>query len=260
MSTLTFPALDELTQKRLAELQFWPSIYGQLHRASVIAQSLSQSAQGSLLQGAITQLAQDNLAIAAAVKTFCQERHLTDSNFTKTSVSSPSKSDFKAICHQNNMGLLWMSGLYELAIQEDYLQADILAILDQILMLQARHILFFLNWLAFESHVKQKPEYELKGLLSFLPLKGLWFETFKKLNRSEYDDTLPIDPDESDYFLGKYGYSDFVQACESNYLARFTGYDERLVQPRTLLQAAKSVRTLLGFWPQRVNAVKAPST
>lgn len=259
-TSLNVPPLDALTQKRLGELQIWPVLYGQLQRSHAVAQLFSQSVKGTLLQEAIAHLAQDKKAIAQAIRTLCQENQLSDSGFNDAEISTAGDSDFKAISHQDNMGLFWLSGLYELAIQEQYLQADVLNLFDQLLTIQARHSLFFINWLAFESQVKQKPEFELLGLRSFFSMKGMWVETFTKLNRSDYDDTLPINPTESDYFLGKWNYSDFVLACASNYQGRFMGSDVRLVQPKALLQAAKLVRSLLGFWPQRVKAMKAPST
>jgi hypothetical protein len=259
-ASLNVPSLDELTQKRLGELQFWPVLYGQLQRSSAIAQLFCQSIKGTLIREAIAHLAQEKKAIAEAIRTLCRENQLSDFSFDETEISTAGESDFKAISHQDNMGLFWLSGLYALAIQEQYLQADVLNVFDQLLTIQARHSLFFINWLAFESQVKQKPEFELLGLRSFFPMTEMWVATFTKLNRSDYDDTLPINPTESDYFLGKWSYSEFVQACAFNYQGRFMGSDVRLIQPKALLQAAKLVRSLLGFWPQRVKAIKAPST
>ena len=244
---------------RLRELEFWSWGYAQLHQSGKLAQVFAEGIRGTLLQEAIAQLGNNNLTLAQAVKTLCKKNRFGNITVQSSVATAASEAAFKQSSHQNHMMFFFSCGLYEFALRENYLQSDLMACWNQMLDLQASHILFFVNWLAFESHVRQKPEYELSGLWSLFELRSQWFSILKKLNRSEYDDNLPNNPKNIDYFLGKHNLSEFLDVCEQGYCSRFESFDEQLIRPRILIQTSRAFRTLLGFWPQRVNQTRPSS-
>lgn len=256
---MTLPSLDDSTRKKLAELNIWAEVYDQHQQAGWVAQSYSQVVKGSLLQRAIAQIAENELALAQSLKTLCKENRLGTINVGNHDSVPASEVAFRKSCHRSNLSLFLASGLYELASQDGYLQPDLLNLWNEVLNIQACHVLFFMNWLAFEAQVKQKPDYELSGLGSLWTHKKQWLAIFNKLNRSEYDDNLPRDPKQIDYFLGKENYSSFLDACERNYRDRFESLDSRLLRPRILLNTSAFFQTILGFWPQRRKSPRASS-
>ena len=184
VSPLTLPALEPETKQRLAELEIWPWVYGQHQRWGSVAQSFSSMEKGTLLQTAIAQMADNELALAQTLKTLCKKNRLgvlVVGNGTAASATM-----FRQCNYQGHLNFFLACGLYEVFQQAGYLQSDLLQVWDQMLNIQARHVLFFFNWLAYQSHVQQKPDYELTGLGSLWTLRSQWWGIVNKFNRSEY--------------------------------------------------------------------------
>ena len=207
------------------------------------------------MQDAIAQFGKSNRQFSKLLKPLVQGK----SSFPKGQFKGGA-ADFKKLGHQLNLCLFLAGGLLELAQKSQFISTDVLHSLEKALDQQASQVIFFVNWLAFESQVNQKPEYELAGLLAIPQRSSELWAVISTLNRSEYDDNLPTNPTEVDYFMGQWTLSQLLEACEQSYQKRFTAFDERLIRPTKLLKASSFARTGLGFWPQRTVQSRVSST
>ncbi|MHB1951938.1 MAG: ferritin-like domain-containing protein [Acidiferrobacteraceae bacterium] len=138
-------------------------------------------------------------------------------------------------------------GLIRLAAESGYFARELIDIFDPIIQEEARHILFFVNWVAY--HRQRRPWWRrpaLDATRAAVTLRQVLnrVETARGLGSQEENFTMQGRA----HVSGDVDARRFLEICLEENERRFAPYDARLLRPRFVPAV---VRTALGFLPRR---------
>ena len=135
-------------------------------------------------------------------------------------------------------------GLFKLAASSGFFPMSLVRIFEPVMQEEARHILFFANWLTYRklrSPVWARPAYAFKSSLAVYLQVASRVKLALNLGGEEVDDNFTMTGHQS---LGEITPRAFVETCLGENEKRLAPYDARLIRPRL---APSVARCLLPF-------------
>lgn len=272
---IRWPSLDEATLSRLAGLPFWQ-------------EAVSTEAMTSRTVAAAATLERDPLLRRAiALQGFEEQRHarllkaLTDRFGIAVSEPpvEPSHSlehDFLFAGFGECFDSFFAFGLFRVAEQSGYFPTELVAIFEPIIQEEARHILFFVNWVKYRRMLLpwwQRPLFRLRCAWIILQHIASRVRTARSMNAPASDATAAAEsrrdvtaaaearatPTSAENFtlsahqqLGEaITLRRLLQLCLQENERRLQPYDRRLARPRLVPTMVGAIYRLLCCWPQR---------
>src|SRR5262249_42092183 len=141
-------------------------------------------------------------------------------------------------------------GLFALAKSSGFFPEELVEVFEPVIQEEARHNLFFANWLAYErarSPVWKRPA------LAMHRLAALAVEIYVHMDVSSKVDGDNFTIKGSEAMGIDLGFRELLELCLAENDRRFALYDERLVRPQLMARAARTVRA---FSSRRTNGVR----
>ena len=133
-------------------------------------------------------------------------------------------------------------GLFAIAKDSGYFAPELVSRFEPVMQEEARHILFFVNWLAYKRTQLpwwRRPDLALRGLLAMSVQVWSRIQTAHGLGKGDFT----LKGHES--ILPDISTRDFLQLCLQENERRLSLYDSRLVRPQLVPTIARMVSTLL---------------
>ncbi len=149
-------------------------------------------------------------------------------------------------------------GLFELAKRSGFFPADLVDTFEPIIQEEARHILLFANWIAWERRtmpVWRRPWFELR-------VAGVWvFLAWERIGiaRGMDSDGGAKQAQDNNFTVtgskavsdADIGVLDLMAICLAENDRRFAGYDTRLRRPTTMPGLVRFMLRMAGLWRRR---------
>lgn len=247
--TLPWPRLDEGALTRLRSVPFWEEVFYTERRAGAIVAAFSETVSDPVLKEAIVLQGFEEARHAKLIRVMidkygidAQERPLED-------VSDNLERRFKDFGFGECMDSFLGFGVFKIAMQSEFLPKEMFHIFDTLMYEETRHIVFFVNWMAY--HQAQKGALfrlmlPLTDLRYYLRALGRMVGTAKR--GKERNDGKEFAATQASVFLDGFTFRRFLEDCYSENRRRMGLFDKDLLRPSFLPELTQAALGAMRLW------------
>jgi hypothetical protein len=228
---LPWPDLDETHRARLLAIPFWKTALGVEQNAGRMVSEFAKSISDPLVRAAVALQGREESRHAALLRTFLDRYELQ--------VESPplpplrtGKTAFTVFGYEECLDSYFGFGAFGIARRIDYMPEALLSIFETILLEEARHIVFFVNWAAWQR-VQDGVAALSPALSAYGYLRALG-RLVATATTAAGDGTGFLAPGAGSLGIEDLTAASFLQSCDAENRRYMSAFDPRLLQPRVL--------------------------
>jgi hypothetical protein len=240
-ATLTWPDLDDLALGRLRAIPFWQEVLYTERRAGAIVDAYARTIADPLVREAVAlqgfEEARHAELLREMVRRYCiaaEERPLDE----------PPRRDLRRAfadfgygeCLDSFLGF----GVFKIARRSAFLPEPLFEIFDMLMREETRHIVFFINWMAWQQAARGRIAGSLRGANAaryYGRAIGRLIGTVRRGRRA--NDGRDFSATQAGVFLEGFTLRNFVEECFAEHERRMGEFDPALLRPRFLPRLAR---------------------
>jgi hypothetical protein len=251
-TALPWPDLDDVQLGRLRSVPFWQEVYHTERRAGAIVAAFTPMVHDPLVREAVALQGVEEARHAELLRVMI-DRYGLDATEQPIETFPPNLEtafiDFGfGECMDSFLGF----GAFKTARQSEFLPEAMFEIFDVLMHEETRHIVFFINYMAWREVQRGRGAAPLRALTS------AWFYG-RALTRllgmvrrgKDANDGRDFAITEANMFLEGFSFRRFVEDCYHENGRRMSAFDPNLLQPRLLPAIANMAVAGLRTWDRR---------
>lgn len=251
---IPLPDLDDVALKRLQGVPFWDEALYTERRAGVMLSAYADQINDPLLQEAIALQAQEEARHGQLIEHMLQRYNIQTPQRPVATLSTDLESAFIKFGYGECFDSFFAFGLFGIARQAGLVPEPLFTVFDPILDEEARHIVFFVNWMAYKQI--QEGRGFLRGFNSSWQYAGALQRRLSNL-RSGGKTPNPGKSKQGFTATGAKAFTTgltletFLQTCLEENTKRMSLYDDRLLRPQFLPIATSAAFRGVKLLPKR---------
>src|SRR5215475_10903413 len=167
--TLHWPTLTGEALQRMQAVPFWEEVFYTERRAGAIVAAFTETVSDPVLKKAIALQGEEETRHANLIRVMINKYGLDAPERPMEDLGTDIETRFKAFGFGECLDSFLGFGLFKIAWQSEFLPREMLKIFETLMYEETRHIVFFINWMAYTE--------AQRGLLAraLLPLKSLHY-------------------------------------------------------------------------------------
>lgn len=241
---LPWPELDQESLQRLRGIPFWSTALQVENNAGVMVSGFAQSLYDPLIRETVALQGFEEDRHARLIATMVERYGLNaKSHEPDPAISERAFIDFG---YEECLDSFFGFGIYRIARQVQFLPDALTSLFARLLAEEARHIVFFVNWIAYERVQGGRGAPPLQMLLAGYGYIRALIGLAKTATRSR-DGSGFLAADAGNTF-GDLTLASFLQACLAENAVQMAAIDRRLIQPRVLPKLATFMLGAVDIW------------
>jgi hypothetical protein len=258
--TLPWPDLDEAQLTRLRSVPFWQEVYHTERRAGAIVAAFTPMVEDPLVREAVALQGVEEARHADLIRVMIK-RYGLDATEQPIETFPPNLEtafiDFGfGECMDSFLGF----GAFKTARESEFLPEGMFEIFDVLMHEETRHIVFFINYMAWREVRRGR------GLAPLRAMTSAWYYG-RALSRllgmvrrgKDANDGKDFAVTEASMFLEGFSFRQFVETCYRENARRMSAFDPDLLQPRMLPAIADMAASGLRLWERRRPHLRKPA-
>jgi len=166
-SEIAWPVLEEVYLERLRSIPFWGTARAVESRAGIMVDEFARTIEDPLIREAMQVQAAEEARHARLMQTLIERYEIPAKDVTVEHRGS-SRDEFVVFGYEECLDSFLGFGLFALGRKLQFFPAEFLAIFDRVLLEEARHVTFFVNWIRYEEALdgRDQPFLRLKAALT----------------------------------------------------------------------------------------------
>jgi hypothetical protein len=233
--TLVWPELDAAARERLRAIPFWPEVLYTERRAGAIVDAYAATIADPVLREAV------------ALQGFEERRHADflrlmlrryDIAAVERPLDPPKRSPYRAFvdfgygeCLDSFLGF----GVFLIARRSGFLPDPIFELFDTLLREETRHIVFFINWMAWQQAHSGRGAAWWRGAVAARYYGGAIGRLAATIRRGRGANAgQDFSATQAGVFLDGFTLRGLLEACVAEHARRMADFDPALLRPRLL--------------------------
>jgi hypothetical protein len=251
-TTLPWPTLDEEALQRLRSVPFWEEVFYTERRAGAIVAAFTATVEDPVLKEALALQGEEETRHAKLIRVMVEKYGLDAAERPLEDISDNIERRFKDFGFGECLDSFLGFGLFKIALQSEFLPKEMLKIFETLMYEETRHIVFFVNWMAYTE--------ARRGWVArkFLPVTSLHYY-LRAVGRmlglakrgKELNDGKNFAATQVAMFLDGFNFRQFLEDCYSENGRRMSAFDPELLRPSFLPQLAETALKALRLWNSR---------
>lgn len=247
---LPWPDLDEVSLNRLKSIPFWREALITEREAGVMVTAFAETMEDSLIKEAIALQGKEEHRHARLIEYLINHYDIDIKEPPSVELPKKIQSAFINFGFGECLDSYFAFGMFGIARQAQYLPEAFFHIFDPILNEEARHIVFFINWVTY---------LQIKQGLGWFPLRGInalfsYGKAIQTLIKAfggvgEEKEGTPFTASEATHFMDDLTPKLFFSTCKDENTKRMSVFDERLLQPMLMARLSNVAYNILKFLP-----------
>jgi hypothetical protein len=229
--TLPWPDLSEVHLERIKAIPFWRTALGVEQNAGRMVGGFAQTIRDPLVREAVELQAYEESRHARLLSTFI-ERYGIDVEPPSMPEKKPTKSNFTVFGYEECLDSYFGFGIFGIARRYAYMPDEMLELFEPILLEEAQHIVFFVNWVAY-TRAQEGVEALGVGLSAYGYLRAIG-RLIATATGAAAEGTGFLAPGAGSVGAPKMTAREFLESCDNENRKYMSVFDPRLVQPRVL--------------------------
>ena len=250
--TLPWPELDAAALERLRSVPFWEEVFYTERRAGAIVAAFTETVDDPVLKAALALQGGEETRHANLIRVMIDKYGLNAPERTMEDLGPDIETRFKDFGFGECLDSFLGFGLFKIAWQAEFLPREILQIFETLMFEETRHIVFFINWMAYTE--------ARRGWLarSVSPLRSLYYYV-RALRRmaglakrgKQLNDGKNFAATQVSLFLDGFNFRRFLEDCSAENNRRMAVFQPELLRPSLLPQLADVALRALRLWSAR---------
>jgi hypothetical protein len=235
---LPWPVLDEIYLNRLKSIPFWREALTIEQDAGKMVTSFAETIDDPLIKEAIALQGREEQRHAKLIQYLINHYQIDIKAPPQTELPKNIKQEFIKFGFGECLDSFFAFGMFGIAKQSHYLPEPFFTIFDPILDEEARHIVFFVNWITYQQIQSGRGFPLLRGVNTFLSYLGAIsnlvnsFGDVDLSGDSKDDDVNPFTASSATHFMEDLTPKLFFFTCLRENQKRMARFDSNLLQPR----------------------------
>lgn len=254
---LPWPTLDEAALARLRGIPFWREALRVERQAGVMVSAFAETVSDPMIREAIALQAKEETRHGRLLEFLIKHYDVKLAEPPAPTVPDNIEREFIDFGFGECLDSYFAFGMFDLARQTNYFPKALFTIFDPILNEEARHIVFFTNWISYMQVQQGRGILPLRGTYAgwhygraILHLAQVFSnsgdgsgEVFTATGAGTFTDNLTLER--------------VLAVCVQENTKRMSQFDDRLLQPRLLPRLSSIALRTLRLLPKRQPAVNA---
>ena len=248
---LNWPDLDSVALERIRSVPFWKEALSTERNAGAMVSAFAATITDPLLQEAIALQAMEETRHFRLIEFVINHYGIEISEPPSPVVPSNIKTAFVDFGFGECLDSFLAFGLFKIARQAKYMPEAIFDIFDHILNEEARHIMFFVNWVTYQQIQEGRQANWLRGVEALWYYRRAFQDKIKAFSGSEEEKQEAFTATAASNFMDNLTLELFLSTCLEENTRRMSVFDQHLLQPRLLPKLAATALRILKVRPRR---------
>jgi hypothetical protein len=252
-ATLAWPVLDDAALERLRGIPFWQEVLYTERRAGAIVAAYAQTIGDPLVREAVSLQGFEEKRHAELLRVMIHRYRIPADEPPLDEPPRPNLrhafADFGyGECLDSFLGF----GVFKIARRSGFLPEPLFEIFDVLMREETRHIVFFINWMAWQQTVRGR----IRGWLRGANAARYYCRAIARLIGTVWrgrraNDGKDFSATQAGVFLDNFKFRSFLAECHAEHERRMGEFDPDLLQPRFLPKLASIALAGVGFGIRR---------
>jgi hypothetical protein len=251
-ATLPWPQLDDAQLGRLRSVPFWQEVYHTERRAGAIVAAFTPMVQDPLVREAVALQGVEETRHAGLIRVMIDRYGLEATEQPIEQFPPDLETAFIDFGFGECMDSFLGFGAFKTARQSEFLPEGMFEIFDVLMHEETRHIVFFINYMAWREVRRGRGAAPLRALTSAWYYGRALSRLLGMVRRGQdANDGKDFAITETNVFLEGFSFRQFVEECYRENARRMSVFDPALLQPRLLPAIADMAASGLRVWERR---------
>jgi hypothetical protein len=250
--TLPWPVLDAEALVRMRSVPFWQQVLHTERRAGAIVRAFAETVGDPLVREAVDLEGIEEERHAQLLGVMIRRYGLPAVEMELEPIGPDLHTAFTDFGYGECIDSFLGFGVFKIARQSEFLPEPLFEIFDTLMLEETRHIVFFVNWMAWQEAVRGHGGALWRALVStryYARAIGRLVATIRKGKKE--NDGEDFSATQASIFLDGFTFRRFVEDCYSENARRMAGFDADLLRPRFLPSLASVALSGLRLLPAR---------
>jgi hypothetical protein len=248
-ATLPWPELDAEALGRMRAVPFWEEVFYTERRAGAIVAAFTETVSDPVLKDALALQGWEESRHAQLIRVMIDKYGLDAPERPMEDISDNIERRFKDFGFGECLDSFLGFGLFKMAWQSGFLPPDILKIFETLMYEETRHIVFFINWMAYSEAQRGWVARRMLPLVSFhYYLRALRRLMALAKRGKETNDGQNFAATQVSLFLDGFNFRRFLEECHSENRRRMSEFEPDLLTPSFMPQLADTALRALRLW------------
>jgi hypothetical protein len=257
---LPWPQLDEVTLQRLRSIPFWEEALSTEQEAGVMVSAFAKTITDPMIRDTIALQGREETRHGRLLKFLIQHYQIPVKERPLPQAPANIEQAFIDFGFGECLDSFFAFGLFGLARQASYFPESLFTIFDPILDEEARHIVFFVNWVTYLQVQQGRGFAPLRGVHAGWHYGRAILHLIKAFGSAGDGSGEGFTATGAKTFIDDLTPQQFLSATLAENAHRMRMFDERLLQPLLLPHLSAVALRALRLVPQRPTAAKVPAS
>lgn len=247
---LPWPELDGKYLARMRGVPYWEEVFYAERRAGMVVRKFAETVGDPLMREAVdlqgAEEARHAELIRAMIRRYGVDAHEKPVAKLPDDIETAFLDFGYGECVDSFVGF----GAFKLARESGFLPEGIFALFDTFMQEETRHIVFFVNWMAYREANRGPVASALRGVTSAM-YHGRAVANHLKNARKESKGGRNFSAAQAEIFPDGFDARGFLADCLAENRRRMAGFDPRLLRPRLMASIARTAAAGMRLWPAR---------
>jgi hypothetical protein len=256
--TLPWPELDGEALARLKSVPFWEEVFYTERRAGAIVAAFTETIADPVLKEAVALQGREEARHAQLIRVMIRKYGIDAAERPLEDVSDNVETRFKDFGFGECMDSFLGFGVFKIAMANNFLPKEMFAIFETLMYEETRHIVFFVNWMAYTQARKGafwRLMMPLTDLRFYMRALGRLVGTARR--GKEVNDGKEFSATQASVFLDGFTFRRFLEDCYQENRRRMGEFDPELLRPSFLPQLAQTSLSAMRLWSFRAKPLPA---
>lgn len=231
---LMWPELDGAELERLRQIPFWEEALNTELEAGAKVDAYTSTITDPLVQDAIALQGVEEARHGRLFKYMIERYGIKTLGTPPAPVAANVEQAFIDFGYGECVDAFLGFGLFKIARQSQFLPESMFSIFDLLLQEEARHIVFFVNWVAYLQINSGRGSKFQRGLTSVWNYGKAIQRLMGVVNRSSQNNSSDFAATEVSVFLDDFNLKKFISTCLEENSRRMNCFDDELIKPQFL--------------------------
>ena len=254
---LPWPELDDAALQRLRAVPFWQQVLHTELRAGAIVAAFATTVSDPVLREAIDLQGFEETRHAALIREMIRRYGIEVTEEPLDPLPADIETAFKDFGFGECMDSFLGFGVFKIAREAGFLPESMFAIFDTLMYEETRHIVFFVNWMAYRQVRQGRGARWRRGLASL----RFYTRALRRLvgtarSGAQANDGKDFSATQAGMFLEGFTFRRFLEDCYAENARRMSVMDEGLLRPAFLPGLAEVALRSLRLWSRKSEAAR----
>ncbi|HVX73547.1 MAG TPA: hypothetical protein VHB19_12125 [Devosia sp.] len=249
---LPWPELDAAALGRMRAVPFWQEVLHTERRAGAIVRAFAETITDPLVREAVDLQGVEEERHAQLLGVMIRRYGLPAEERPLEAIGPDLHTAFADFGYGECIDSFLGFGVFKIARQSAFLPEELFRIFDTLMLEETRHIVFFVNWMAWQETMRGRGARLWRGLVSARyygrAIRRL-VDTIRQGQKA--NDGKDFSATQAGVFLDGFTFRRFVEECYAENARRMAEFEADLLRPRFLPSLARMALSGLRLMPNR---------